>query len=138
MLLSELDERSYDDHLEHFGVLGMKWGHRKGREGVSPATKRYEKKLAGSKLSSEKRTTIETKLKTSKARDKQLNEYVKSVSTGKAVARSMLASPYGNYKYASLRSQGVSKGKAVAKTILAANLNFASAGLVGFIDKRRV
>lgn len=84
--------------LMHYGVLGMKWGHRKARidrarESYSKADTRSEVRAAKKELTAAKK---EYKKETS------LNRHQKNVRLGAAIAASILTTPVGGIAVAAL------------------------------------
>ena len=89
-------EENYDDFLQHYGVLGMKWGHRKAR----------------SKASSNKKPKSTKNTTTSKPKPKQRqlsDEELRAV-----INRMRLEREYADLKY---RSSSRAKVENVVKTV---------------------
>ena len=87
-------EENYDDFLQHYGVLGMKWGKRKARSNVS----------SNEKPKSTKNTT------TSKPKQRELSdEELRAV-----INRMRLEREYADLKY---RSSSRAKVENVVKTV---------------------
>lgn len=124
------------DYIIHYGVLGMKWGHRKaakyGRtyKFESSTTRHYKDRrdrlnVKASKAKSDKRRTkLQAKAKKANLRavrsaslDRKAQKYASKTSTPKAVAQSLLFSD-GGRGYAAMRASGVSRGKALARAAL--------------------
>ena len=90
-----------DDHLEHHGVKGMRWGHRKSRPtSVSRASR--------------KRASEAWKLKRRKAKA--------NTSALEKVALFATSGPTGLYQYHSMQARGYDKGTAAASSIIAGYL----------------
>ena len=87
-------EENYDDFLQHYGVLGMKWGHRKARSNVS----------SNKKPKSTKNTT------TSKPTQKRLSD----AELRAVVNRMRLEREYADLTY---RASSRSKVESVVRTI---------------------
>jgi len=124
-----------DDDLLHYGVLGMKWRHRKGRDTAGPSTKRYKKQMENVRLSPKARKQYKDLYEKSKSHDKRMNDYVRSMSVGKTLALQIMT-PIGATKYASLRADKVSRGRAVVSAALASNLGILSLGVSSLADNR--
>ena len=76
-------EENYDDFLQHYGVLGMKWGHRKARSKVS----------SNKKPKSTKNTT------TSKPKPKPTQKRLSDAELRAAVNRLRLEREYAELTY---------------------------------------
>ena len=78
-------EENYDDFLQHYGVLGMKWGHRKARSNVS----------SNKKPKSTKNTT------TSKPKPKPTRRELSDEELRAVINRMRLEREYSDLKYRS-------------------------------------
>lgn len=91
-------EENYDDFLQHYGVLGMKWGKRKARSTVS----------SNKKPKSTKNTT------TSKPKPKPTKRRLTDAELRAVVNRMRLEREYADLQY---RASSRSKVESVVKTI---------------------
>lgn len=122
-----------NDELMHYGVLGMKWGQHRARKNYAKADKMRQKidKENAAKVGSKEAITkynakaakyeakakrIENKHK-ARAGTKAYNR-VKSQSTGKLVAKSLLMGTYGTLKYEQAKARNTSTGLAAVEGIL--------------------
>ena len=93
-------EENYDDFLQHYGVLGMKWGHRKARSKVS----------SNKKPKSTKNTTTSKPKPKPKPKQRQLSdEELRAV-----INRMRLEREYADLTY---RASSRSKVESVVRTI---------------------
>ena len=95
-------EENYDDFLQHYGVLGMKWGHRKARSNVS----------SNKKPKSTKNTTI-SKPKP-KPKSKPTQRRLSDAELRAVVNRMRLEREYADLTY---RASSRSKVESVVRTI---------------------
>ena len=91
-------KENYDDFLQHYGVLGMKWGRRKARSNVS----------SNKKPKSTKNTT------TSKPKPKPPQRQLSDAELRAAVNRLRLEREYAELTY---RASSRAKVESVVKTI---------------------
>ena len=91
-------EENYDDFLQHYGVLGMKWGHRKARSNVS----------SNKKPKSIKNTT------TSKPKPKQTQRELSDEELRAVINRMRLEREYADLQY---RASSRAKVENVVKTV---------------------
>ena len=91
-------EENYDDFLQHYGVLGMKWGHRKSRSNVS----------SNKKPKSTKNTT------TSKPKPKQTQRELSDEELRAVINRMRLEREYADLQY---RASSRAKVENVVKTV---------------------
>ena len=93
-------EENYDDFLQHYGVLGMKWGHRKARSKVS----------SNKKPKSTKNTTTSKPKPKPKPTQKRLSD----AELRAVVNRMRLEREYADLTY---RASSRSKVESVVRTI---------------------
>ena len=93
-------EENYDDFLQHYGVLGMKWGHRKARSNAS----------SNKKPKSTKNTTTSKPKPKPKPTQKRLSD----AELRAVVNRMRLEREYANLTY---RASSRSKVESVVRTI---------------------
>ena len=91
-------EENYDDFLQHYGVLGMKWGHRKARSTSS----------SNKKPKSTKNTT------TSKPKPKPTQRELSDEELRAVINRMRLEREYADLQY---RSSSRAKVENVVKTV---------------------
>ena len=91
-------EENYDDFLQHYGVLGMKWGHRKARSTSS----------SNKKPKSTKNTT------TSKPKPKQTQRELSDEELRAVINRMRLEREYADLQY---RASSRAKVENVVKTV---------------------
>ena len=91
-------EENYGDFLQHYGVLGMKWGHRKARSNVS----------SNKKPKSTKNTT------TSKPKPKQTQRELSDEELRAVINRMRLEREYADLQY---RASSRAKVENVVKTV---------------------
>lgn len=91
-------EENYDDFLQHYGVLGMKWGHRKARSNVS----------SNKKPKSTKNTT------TSKPKPKPTQRELSDEELRAVINRMRLEREYADLRY---RSSSRAKVENVVKAM---------------------
>ena len=91
-------EENYDDFLQHYGVLGMKWGHRKARSNVS----------SNKKPKNTKNTT------TSKPKPKPTQRELSDEELRAVINRMRLEREYADLQY---RASSRAKVENVVKTV---------------------
>ena len=94
-------EENYDDFLQHYGVLGMKWGKRKARSTVSSNNK-------------SKNTEITKPKQTPKPKSKPTKRRLSDAELRAVVNRMRLEREYADLQY---RASSRSKVESVVKTI---------------------
>jgi hypothetical protein len=128
------------DELQHYGVLGMKWGIKRAR--IKQAKQQYKKARdkASDKADIQKAKDNYKKAKNDRSNDaaianklyskqsKEANKIVARMSTGNAIAQSMLLGSYGALKYNEARAAGASNGRAIVNGLIG---NFMNANLAG-------
>ena len=97
-------EENYDDFLQHYGVLGMKWGHRKARSNVS----------SNKKPKSTKNTTTSKPKQTPKPKSKPTQKRLSDAELRAVVNRMRLEREYADLTY---RASSRSKVESVVRTI---------------------
>lgn len=122
--------------INHYGVLGMKWGVHRARVNQQKANKIRKKN--GSEKEARK---YEDKAKAirSKHESRSSKETVKRVenaSVGKLAIQSALMGTYGALKYNQARSKGESRGRAALKGTLYNIGNMNTAGWLGVVEPR--
>lgn len=154
-----------DGELKHYGVVGMRWGHRKAQKFTNKArtaresakewdamaraaaakgkTKRAEKfksyaakDRADAKMLDQKSKDI-TKKHIELAGGKKTYDYVTKQKTGKVLAKSLVMGTYGALKYDQVRSKGVSRGTSAVKGLLSGAANTATLGVLGIVEPRK-
>ena len=91
-------EENYDDFLQHYGVLGMKWGHRKAR----------------SKVSSNKEPKSTKNTTTSKPKPKPKQRQLSDEELRAVINRMRLEREYADLQY---RASSRAKVENVVKTV---------------------
>ena len=94
-------EENYDDFLQHYGVLGMKWGHRKARSTSSSNNK-------------SKNTAITKPKQTPKPKSKPTKRRLSDAELRAVVNRMRLEREYADLTY---RASSRSKVESVVRTI---------------------
>ena len=97
-------EENYDDFLQHYGVLGMKWGHRKARSNVS----------SNKKPKSTKNTTTSKHKPKPKPKPKPMQRELSDEELRAVINRMRLEREYSDLKY---RSSSRAKVENVVKTV---------------------
>jgi len=123
-----------EDHIAHYGVVGMKWGVRKAKAYQSAAN---SARRSGNTAKANK---YQSKANAITSKNKRLAgsayNYTKKESTAKTVAKAHLMGSYGALKYNQARGKGASRGKAFASALLYSNANSLTGGAMSVIEPR--
>lgn len=122
--------------IQHYGVLGMKWGIRRSRkqlEAAAAARAKGNTKQAKELEKKSKQTLQKHISRTSKA----TVDKVSNTSTGKLVAESLLTGTYGALVYNQMRAdKKTSRLSAIGEAIVADIVNGFTSGLLSIIQPR--
>jgi hypothetical protein len=114
------DSKKVEDFLEHYGILGMKWGRRKGGSSSS-----------GSKKSESNEKNNDREHEDYKTKKKLLSKKVSELSTSELQELSRRISLEKNYK--TLTAKELSPGKKFVKELL---VNTAKKQITNYVDKK--
>lgn len=139
----------YNNYLMHYGVVGVKWGVKRGRRiGEQAAALQKKANLLKSQGKTKKAQKLSAKASAKRAQNKRIMakhnrlagkkvmDKVEKQSWGKTITKTALMGSYGSFKYDQLRTQGVSKGKAAVAGVLSGSLNRMSGGIVSVVEPR--
>lgn len=154
-----------EQELKHYGVVGMRWGHRKAQKFANKAQRSRESAKEWDEMARaaaakgkikkaekyksyasqdradakmmEQRSKDTTKKHIELAGGKKTYDYVTKQKTGKVLTKSLLMGTYGAMKYDQVRSKGVSRGTSAVKGILYGAANISTLGLLGIVEPRK-
>lgn len=153
------------DCLKHYGVLGMKWGVHRAKVNATKAKnlrdkqslkewdeianykkskgnmRGYQKAKQAKRSQLEKAQKFENKAKAIRKKHetrsgKKTVSKVEKMSTGKALAQSMVFGTYGALKYNQARAKGYNRGKAAAGGLLGKIGNNFTGGILSIVEPR--
>lgn len=136
----------YENELQHYGVLGMKWGIRRARKKGKTYTykshgqKKYEKKYESQKkknVDSHTLNATKKKLDMFKKRDANRQTYAESASTGRQVVKTLLLGAVGNGTYSRLRSAGQGRVVSGGAAFLTRGVPILSVPISKFMENER-
>lgn len=128
------------NELYHYGVVGMKWGHRRARKMMERAGRLDQKaRNRGNDVYRAKANVLRSKADLINKKNirrlgkdgKALYQKIGKTSGAKVAAQAALMGSYGALKYNKARLNGNGRGKAYVKGIVANNLNIATGGKLG-------
>ncbi len=120
-----------DEYLEHYGVPGMRWGHRKQRVLVGRGGKH---RFAANRRARQNLTKTTTKpVSTKKHLTAQQKQKLKKVAIGAGIAVGTAAAAYGGYK---LNKAAVKRAKWNDEVAMLRNLNRAKTATDANMKKR--
>lgn len=103
-----------NNELMHYGVKGMKWGHRKAQQYSDRAKKAREKGDDSLADRFEKKSQYMTRRAAYNKKQADVNE---TRSIGSKLAMNLLAGPFANRTYNSIRASGGSRVIAAGATL---------------------
>ena len=136
-------------YLQHYGVLGMKWGQHRYRLNMEKAKYARNSAKEGDKTAAQKNKLLEyakqreNKAYKIRAKDERLSSgkstynYTAKEGIGKSVVKAMLlGGSYGALKYNKARGKGSGRASSAGHAIVASILNSATLGAAQFIEPR--
>lgn len=124
------------DYLQHYGVLGMKWGVHRAR--------RYAQKATSAKARGNKEKAAKYSAKSKKIRayhnrmagGKEVADRVEKQSLGKTLAQAMVFGTYGAAKYNEVRAKGYGRAEGAVAGVLGYIGNQLTGGFGSVIEPR--
>lgn len=156
--------KNQTNHLQHYGVLDMKWGHHRYKvnmrkaKNARQAAKEWDEIAAAERERGKKRPSgyydyykkknlesankLEAKASKIKAKHERLAggkasyDYTTQQSMGKTILKSMIMGTYGTLKYNQSRAKGKDAVSAYGKSIISNLLNAATGGIARYAEPR--
>lgn len=156
--------KNQTNYLQHYGVLGMRWGHHRYKaimrnaKKVRESAKEWDEIAAAERERGKKRPSgyydhyknihldaankLEAKASKIKAKHERLAggkasyDYTTQQSMGKTILKSMIMGTYGTLKYNQSRAKGKDAVSAYGKSIVSNLLNAATGGIARYAEPR--
>ena len=125
-----------ENYLEHYGVLGMRWGHRKAQKLLLKADKARRSGNLSEYRQYQSKSKALNKKHMERAGGRKSYDYSIKQSTGKTIAKTMLFGTYGTLRYNEARANGYERGKSAVLAALASSANSLTGGGLSFVEPR--